>query len=159
MKKCSVLFVCTDNLCRSPTAHGVLRQRVVESGWEDQVEVDSAATDDYNVGEPVDIRVQKHAIRRDYNLSNQRARLLQAQDFSRFDLILAMDEGTMLSLRMRCPAQHLDRLHFFTEFCDAPDGTDVPDPFYGKAQDFEHVLDLVESGCDGLLAHIGEVWG
>jgi protein-tyrosine phosphatase len=154
MTKYSILFVCTDNLCRSPTADGVMRQQVIDHGLETQVKVDSAGTHDFNVAEPVDIRTQKHAMRRDYDLSGLRARLLQAEDFESFDLILAMDEGNMLTLRMRCPEKYHDKLHYFTEFCSSQVSRDVPDPFYGKAQDFEHVLDLIEDGCEGIMRQV-----
>jgi protein-tyrosine phosphatase len=95
-------------------------------------------------------------MRRDYDLSNIRARLLQTEDFVRFDLILAMDEGNMLTLRMRCPEQHQGKLHRFMEFCSSDDGSDVPDPFYGKSQDFEQMLNLIVQGCEGLMGQVQE---
>jgi protein-tyrosine phosphatase len=154
MNKYCVLFVCADNLCRSPTAAAVMRHKVIDLGWEDRVAVDSAGTHDFNVGEPVDIRVQKHAQRRGYELAGLKARLLQPDDFERFDLILAMDEVNMLFLKELCPPGLQDRVHYFTEFCSTQDSLDVPDPFFGKTQDFEHVLDMVEDGCEGLIAHL-----
>jgi protein-tyrosine phosphatase len=150
----SILFVCTDNLCRSPTAQAVFRQKAIQCGLADRVHSDSAATHDFNVGEPVDIRAQKHAIRRDYDLSSFRARLIEPQDFERFDLILAMDESNLLTLRLRCPQKHHHKFHHLTEYCSEPIAQDLPDPFYGKSEDFERVLDLVEDASEGLIRHL-----
>ena len=152
----SILFVCTDNLCRSPTAEVVMRQQAMQQGWADRVHIESAATHDFNVGEPVDIRAQKHAIRRDYDLSSFRARLIVPEDFARFDLILAMEESNQLLLRMRCPPKYQHKIRYFTEFCSGDVDRDLPDPFFGKSGDFERVLDLVEDGCEGLLRHLQE---
>ena len=154
MKKYSVLFVCTGNICRSPTADGVLRQKVIDAGLGKRVEVDSAGTHDYHLGEPPDIRSQKHAQQRGYDMSSLRARLVHAHDFEKFDLILAMDAGHMEILRDLCPAAYQDKLHFFTEFCSKDRGSDVSDPYYGGANGFEQVLDLVEDGCDELIRHL-----
>ena len=100
MKHCSILVVCTDNLCRSPMAEEIIRQKAQQLGLGQQVFVASAATHDLNVGEPADIRAQKHAMRREYDLSRFRARLLEADDFARFDRILAVDESTLVMLRL-----------------------------------------------------------
>ncbi|MCF8211789.1 MAG: low molecular weight phosphotyrosine protein phosphatase [Rhodoferax sp.] len=154
MKKFGILFVCTDNLCRSPTAQGVMQQKLVRLGLDPRVMADSAGTYDFNVGEPVDIRVQKHAMRRDYDLSSLRARLLHIGDFAHFDWILAMDESVMLTLKMRCPDKYQCKLQYFTHACGLADQLDVPDPFYGKTADFERVLDLVEAGCTALLRQL-----
>ena len=154
MTQFSMLFVCTDNLCRSPTAQFVMRELAVQHGLADQIHIESAATHDFNVGEPVDIRAQKHAIRRDYDLSSFRARLIVPEDFARFDLILAMEESNQLILRLRCPEKYQHKIRYFTEFCSGDVGRDVPDPFFGKSADFEHVLDLVENACEGLIRHV-----
>lgn len=151
MSRYSILFVCTDNLCRSPTAEVVFRHKAMQQGLADQFQVESAATHDFNAGEPVDIRAQKHAIRRDYDLSKFRARLVQSEDFERFDLILAMEESNLLDLRMRCPAKYSDKLHYLTEYCQAQIPQDIPDPFYGEPDEFEFVLNLVEDASEGLL--------
>ncbi len=151
MKHYSILFVCNDNLCRSPTAEGVLRQKLIDEHLQERVRVDSAGTHDFNVGEPADIRAQKHATRRGYDLSAFRARLLLAEDFERFDLILVMDDSNMQTLQMRCPPQCRGKLHYFTEFLDAQESLDIADPFYGDERDFEQVLDQIEDGCDGVL--------
>ncbi len=154
MKTYSVLFVCTGNICRSPTADGVLRQKVIASGLADCVTVDSAGTTDYHVGEPPDDRAQAHALRRGVDISTLRARQVQPADFDRFDLIVAMDDSHLNALRRQCTPAQAHKLRRFTAFCTQHTSHDVPDPYYGGAQGFEHVLDLVEDGCDGLLASI-----
>lgn len=154
MKNYSILFVCSDNLCRSPTADGVMRQKIIDQRLEDLVEVDSAGTHDYNVEEPADIRSQKHATRRGYDLSSLRARLVLSDDFERFDLILAMDDSNMQTLQMRCPPEYRYKLHYFTEFLSVQESQDVSDPYYGDEQDFEHVLDQIEDGCDEILNNV-----
>jgi len=156
MSRYSILLVCTDNLCRSPTAEEVLRQKTIHYGLTDQVIVASAATHDFNTGEPVDYHAQKHAMRRGYDLSGLRARLFEPDDFERFDLILVMEESNLLTLRMSCPARYQARLHYFTEYCSDQVSQDVPDPFYGQPDDFEHVIDIIEDGCEGLLAQLQE---
>ena len=133
-------------------AEVVLLQKAIQQGLGDLIQIESAATHDFNAGELVDIRAQKHAIRRDYDLSKFRARLVQSDDFERFDLILAMEESNLLALRMRCPPKYTGKLHYLTEFCQSQALQDVPDPFYGEAHDFEFVLDLVEDASEGLLA-------
>jgi protein-tyrosine phosphatase len=156
MTKYSILFVCTDNLCRSPAAEEVLRQMAVAHHLTDRVHVASAATHDFNTGEPIDFHMQKHAMRRAYDLSHLKARLIEPEDFERFDLILAMEESNLLTLRTRCPHKYQDKLHSFTQYCSDPALPDVPDPFYGTPADFEHVLDLIENGCEGVLRFVAE---
>jgi protein-tyrosine phosphatase len=151
MKHYSILFVCNDNLCRSPTAEVVLRQKLTDQGLHDRVKVESAGTHDYNVEEQADIRSQKHATRRGYDLSGFRARLLLLEDFERFDLILAMDASNMQVLQMRCPPSHKSRLQYFSAYLVTPRHQSVPDPFYGDERDFELVLDQIEEGCDAIL--------
>jgi protein-tyrosine phosphatase len=137
-------------------AEEVLRQKLLQQGLADKVQVASAATHDLNTGESIDFHAQKHAMRRGYDLSGLKVRLLQAEDFERFDLILTMEESNLLTLRMRCPPAHQGKLRFFTAFCSAPVGQDVPDPFYGQPADFEQVLDLIEEGCDGIVLDLKE---
>ena len=156
MSPYSILLVCTDNLCRSPTAEEVLRQKANHQGLTDRVHVASAATHDFNTGEPIDFHAQKHAMRRGYDLSGLRVRLLQPDDFERFDLILAMEESNLLLLRLSCPPRYKDKLRYFTQYCSDPVSQDVPDPFYGRPEDFEHVLDMIEDGCEGVLIAVKE---
>jgi len=141
-----VLFVCTGNICRSPTAEGVLREMALSESL--SIHVESRGTHDYHVGEPPDERAQHHARQRGYDLSAQRARHVSVEDFERFDLILAMDRGHLRLLRRICPAHLQSKVRPFL-----PD-RDVPDPYYGGAEGFERVLDMVEEACRGLLDEI-----
>jgi protein-tyrosine phosphatase len=149
-----VLFVCMGNICRSPTAHGVFEARVREAGLTGQVEVDSAGTHSYHVGAPPDHRSQAHAIKRGYDLSTQRARQLTADDFETFDLVLVMDWENHVFAERLCPPPHAKKLRRFAEFFQQHDSPVVPDPYQGGAAGFEQVLDLVEDGSAGLLAHV-----
>lgn len=146
----SVLFVCTGNICRSPTADGVFRKLVAEAGLD--VRVDSAGTHGYHIGDPPDPRTVRAARSRGYDLSPLRARKLVAADFSRFDLLLAMDRGHLEIMRRLAPAGSPAELALFTEFAPAPwRGLDVPDPYYGGPEGFTVVLDMVEAGARALL--------
>ena len=145
-------MVCMGNICRSPTAHGVLETMVADAGLEQHITVDSAGTHSYHVGEPPDARAQQHAARRGYDLSAQRARHLTAQDFERFDLVLVMDEANETHARPLCPPGQRHRLRRLTDFCTTVQAREVPDPYYGGAAGFEQVLDIVEDACRGLLA-------
>lgn len=154
MKTTSILFVCTDNLSRSPMAEEVLRQKAIQQGLGQRLEVASAATHDLNTGEPIDYHAQKHALRRGYDLSALRVRLLQPQDFEHFDLILAMQASNLQTLHEKCPPAQHDKLRSFTDYCSNTRSGDVPDPFYGQPNDLEQVLDIIENGCDGLLSEL-----
>lgn len=149
-----VLFVCLGNICRSPTAEGVLRALAAREAPELMIEVDSAGTAGYHVGQPPDPRTRQAAARRGYDLSTLRARIVEPGDFERFDLILAMDHENLEVLRRRAPGHARERLRLFLEF--APDGApdEVPDPYYGGPNGFEEVLDLVEAATRGLLEHL-----
>ena len=149
-----VLFVCLGNICRSPTAEAVLRALAAREAPELLVEVDSAGTAGYHVGEPPDPRTRQAAARRGYDLSTLRARVVEPADFERFDLILAMDRENLRVLRRRAPAQAHERVRLFLEFAPEAGPEDVPDPYYGGANGFEEVLDLVETATRGLLAHL-----
>jgi protein-tyrosine phosphatase len=152
-----VLMVCTGNICRSPTAEGVLRKMLGEAGLHRQVEVDSAGTVDYHAGSPPDARAQAHAVKRGYDLSRLRARKVVPADFERFDLLLAMDVDHLEYLRERCPPERVNRIGMLMSFAPKrPAGTEVPDPYYGAPAGFEQVLDLVEEACEGLLRHLQE---
>lgn len=149
-----VLFVCMGNICRSPTAEGVFKHFVVERGLTAQIESDSAGTHDYHIGAPPDARAQAAALRRGYDLSPLRARQVTPEDFAAFDYVLAMDEANRRALRQLCPAHYRERVKLFLEFAPEAGRREVPDPYYGGAQGFEEVLDLVEGAALGLLEHI-----
>jgi len=144
-----LLFVCTGNICRSPTAEAVLRKMSFDEKI--PLHVESRGTHDYHVGEPPDERAQHHAKGRGYDLSAQRARQVSDRDFEEFDLILAMDRSHLRLLERICPARHRAKLRLFLA------GADVPDPYYGGAAGFEQVLDLVEAACRSLLRDVGKL--
>ena len=150
-----IVFVCTGNICRSPTAHAVLHRRIAERGLGDRLTVDSAGLEAWHAGEPPDARSIRHARQRGYELSELRARPLRRDDFERADWVLVMDQGHLRQAARLCPPQHAHKLRLLTDFCRAHVAGEVPDPYCGRAEDFEHVLDLVEDACDGLLAQLG----
>lgn len=136
-------MVCTGNICRSPSAEGVFRELAREEKL--NIEVQSAGTHDYHVGEPPDRRAIAHARRRGYDISSLRARQVTKEDFARFDLLLAMDRGHLRILERLCPPEHRHKLRLFAA------GQDVPDPYYGGAEHFEAALDLIEDAARKLL--------
>jgi protein-tyrosine phosphatase len=147
-----ILMVCTGNICRSPTAEGVLRNVLEKAGLGQKVQIDSAGTHDYHCGEAPDRRAQLHAKRRGYDLSGLRARLVEEGDFAKFDLILAMDRGHLKLLQRASPPEHRHKVKLYLEFAGMPD-TDVPDPYYGGPDGFERVLDVSEAASRGLLEY------
>ena len=149
-----VLFVCMGNICRSPTAEGVFKHLVAKNGLAAEIESDSAGTHDYHIGDPPDARSQAAAGRRGYDLSALRARQVAHDDFASFDYVLAMDETNLTALLSLCPAHYRERVKLFLEFVPEAGHREVPDPYYGGAQGFEEVLDLVELAAQGLLDHI-----
>jgi protein-tyrosine phosphatase len=149
-----VLFVCTGNICRSPTAEGVFRALVDEAGLADRIRVDSAGTHGYHIGEPPDRRSQAAARRRGVDLGGQRAREVSILDFERFDYIVAMERGHVRILEGFCPAGEEHRIRTMLEFAPDLSVTDVPDPYYGGGDGFETVLDMIERAAAGLLADI-----
>lgn len=146
-----VLFVCTGNICRSPTAEGVAQHFIQRGKLDGMVEVDSAGTHGYHAGEAPDPRSVKAAARRGYDLSRLRARKLDAGDFQRFDLLLAMDRGHLELMARACPEVYRPKLALFLDYAPLAEFDEVPDPYYGGPQGFEAVLDLCESGVGGLL--------
>ena len=146
-----VLFVCMGNICRSPTAEGVFRHLVNEAGLDDRIHIDSAGTHAYHVGEPPDRRAQAAARKRNIDLSSQRARKVSSDDFHDYDYVLAMDHANVSDLHQICPLGQETRLSLFLNFADNFNESEVPDPYYGGDQGFEHVLDLVEDASRGLL--------
>jgi len=152
---CSVLFVCMGNICRSPTAEGVFRKVADEDGVLARFEIDSAGTIAHHEGEPPDRRSAAAARRRGVDLSAQRARQVREDDFARFDHILAMDKDNLADLERSCPDEHRHKVRLFLPLADGLDTDEVPDPYYGGANGFEHVLDLVEAASRALLLELG----
>ncbi|WP_223530342.1 low molecular weight protein-tyrosine-phosphatase [Pseudomonas sp. GL-R-19] len=148
-----VLFVCLGNICRSPTAEGVLRHKLREAGLADRVEVASAGTGDWHVGKAPDQRSQAAAQLRGYDLSTQRARQVSRADFATYDLILAMDNSNLRNLEALQPAMGKAELDLFLRRYQSP-VDEVPDPYYDGEQGFEQVLDLIEHASDLLVIEL-----
>ncbi|PRA44600.1 MULTISPECIES: low molecular weight protein-tyrosine-phosphatase [Pseudomonas] len=148
-----VLFVCLGNICRSPTAEGVLRHKLRAAGLAERIEVASAGTGDWHVGNPPDKRSQAAALRRGYDLSAQRAQQVTRADFSSSDLILAMDQSNLRNLKALQPAQGKAELDLFLRRY-AASVDEVPDPYYDGEHGFEQVLDLIEQACDALVIEL-----
>lgn len=147
------------NICRSPTAEGVLRHFIRQHGLGDKVEVDSAGTHGYHVGEAPDSRTQRAAAARGYDLSQLRARKVARQDLDYFDLILAMDKSNLDNLmRLADPDQH-KRIRLFMDYARNFDDKEVPDPYYGLGHGFDLVLDMVEDASLGLIEDIKQQYG
>lgn len=153
-EKIRVLFVCMGNICRSPTAHGVFRHLVQERRLHDQIEIESAGTHAYHVGEPPDKRAQNTATQRGIDLSDLRARAVSAKDFDVFDYILAMDRQNYSALLNQCPEHAREKVRLFLSFAPQLNRLEVPDPYYGGIKGFEYVFDMVEHAARGLLDDI-----
>ena len=149
-----ILFVCLGNICRSPTAEAVFRQRAARLGVAERWRIDSAGTGDWQVGQPPDARAIRHARARGYDLGTRRARQISVGDFARFDWILAMDRSNLRALEELRPESFAGHIGLLLDFVPELGVRDVPDPYRGGALGFEHVLDLIEPACDGLVAHL-----
>lgn len=150
----NVLFVCMGNICRSPTAQGVFSGLVKRQGLERLINVDSAGTHSYHLGECPDRRAQQIAMRRGIDLSHLRARRIEKTDFERFDYVLAMDEENYQYLESLCQVPYRPKLKLFLEFAPHLHEREVPDPYYGGINGFERVLDMIEEASTGLLEDI-----
>lgn len=149
-----VLFVCLGNICRSPTAEGVLRTVAAREFPGLSLDIDSAGTADYHVGEPPDRRTIAAARRRGYELSGLRARLVQPDDFKRFDFVLAMDRANLAELESRRPPGAKATLALYLEYAPEAGTVEVPDPYHGGVEEFERVLDLCEVAARALLTRL-----
>lgn len=151
-----VIFVCLGNICRSPSAEAVMNSLIEKEGLSDKIQCDSAGTIAYHAGEPADARMKKHAVKRGYNLTSI-ARKFTAEDFKQFDYIVAMDRNNYTDiLALDKEAEYVDKISMMTSYCTEHDDEEVPDPYYGGPQGFEHVLDLLEDATAGLLNKIKE---
>jgi len=157
-KTVSVVFVCMGNICRSPTAEGVFRHIVEQKLLSDRIIIDSAGTHAYHIGEPPDLRSQSTAKSRGVDLSSQRARKIAIEDFIEFDYVIAMDVSNHEILkRLSNSTEDINpksKLHLFMEFAYDSEFDEVPDPYYGGGNGFEHVFDMVKAASEGLLEHI-----
>jgi len=152
----SVLFVCLGNICRSPTAEAVFRERVIAAGLEEQIRIDSAGTGDWHIGRAPDPRSREAAARRGYQMDALRARQVSPQDFYEFDVVLAMDNANLADLQAMQPADVTVTLGRFLDYASESAVSEVPDPYYGGEDGFDRVLDLIEGGADGLLDALRE---
>ncbi|MBR7777595.1 low molecular weight protein-tyrosine-phosphatase [Undibacterium rugosum] len=150
----AILFICMGSICRSPTAEAVFRTKAEQAGITDQLVIDSAGTHAYHSGEAPDPRARDYAMKRGFDLSKHRARQVKAEDFEKFDLLLAMDQHNMSLLRAACPERYQHKLELLMKFATHILAQEVPDPYYGGAQGFETVLDYIDDACTGLLAYV-----
>lgn len=150
-----VCFVCLGNICRSPTAEAVMRHLVEKRGWADLVTIESAGTGDWHIGEEADPRSRAAALRRGYRL-DRRARQFTERSFADYDYVLAADRENLRRLEQMAPDREaLAKIHLLRDFDPtSPKGSDVPDPYYGGAEGFEHVVDVCEAACRGFLDHL-----
>jgi protein-tyrosine phosphatase len=149
-----VLFVCMGNICRSPTAEGVFRKLVEQQGLESRIVIDSAGTHAYHVGEQPDRRAQSAASKRDINLSTIRGRQFKSIDLEGFDYVLAMDHSNYRDIKSLDEGDSKARVSLFLDYAQDNSEKEVPDPYYGGANGFERVLDMIEEASKGLLVHI-----
>ena len=152
-----ILFVCLGNICRSPAAEGIMRRLVADARLEGVIEVDSAGTYGGHAGELPDARMRRAASRRGYELTH-RARQIREEDFGKFDMIVVMDDRNYEHVHRLAPSRaDAARIFRMREFFSRHPGWDhVPDPYYEGAEGFELVLDMLEDGCEGILAHLGK---
>ena len=146
-----ILFVCSGNICRSPSADAIMRRMIKDRGLEDKVMCDGAGMHGLHAGEAPDPRSTKAASKRGYDLSPLRARQFRASDFDKFTLILGMDYSHLHDIQAMAPSNMTCELDLFLNYTNHPSVTEVPDPYYGGPDGFEHVLDLVEYGCEKIL--------
>jgi len=152
MRKKRILFVCMGNICRSPSAEAVFSGLVKNEELDKHFVIDSAGTIAYHAGEPADRRMQAHAIKRGYSLNSISRKFEPDTDFDSFDMIIAMDEENLHSLKMAARNQDdLKKLCMMTDFSKNWNYQEIPDPYYGGEEGFELVLDLLEDSCEGLL--------
>lgn len=152
--KVSVVFICMGNICRSPTAEAVFRHYFENAGLAGQILIDSAGTHDYHIGDPLDLRAQRAAQQRGYDMSSLRGRQVEEGDFYRFDYVLAMDKANLAVLQRLAPPASNAQVRLLLEYAKHHAEREVPDPYYGSADGFERVLDMVEDAAEGLLQHI-----
>jgi len=153
-KKISVVFVCMGNICRSPTAEAVFRHYVESAGLSEQISIDSAGTHDYHIGDKPDLRAQRAAQQRGYDMSKLRGRQAGEDDFRRFDYVLAMDTANLAILQLIVPPDSDTLPRLFLDYARHHSESEVPDPYYGGEDGFERVLDMVEDAAQGLLEEI-----
>jgi protein-tyrosine phosphatase len=153
MEKYKVLFVCTGNICRSPAADGILRHKLRETGLDAHIATDSVGTHSYHIGEPPTATGLKLAAKRGYDYSDLRARQLSTADFETYDMILAMDLGHHEIIQGKCPLEYKNKISMFLDYSPLAN-KEVQDPYYGGPQDYEDMLDVIETGVSNLVNHL-----
>lgn len=154
MKSFKILFVCLGNICRSPSAEAVFRSYIEEKGAAKDFVVDSAGTSAYHQGEPADQRMQKHAVKREYDLTSI-SRQFISSDFDNFDLIVAMDDSNYYDLKeLASTREEEKKIVKMTDFSRRFDYDHIPDPYFGGSEGFELVLDLLEDAAEGLYKEL-----
>lgn len=154
-----LLFVCTGNICRSPTAEAVLRRKAEIQRWGRLLQIDSAGTHDYHVGDSPDSRSCEIARHSGYALDHLVGRMVEAADFEQFDLLLAMDQGHETNLRQRAPSEFQHKISLFLPYAGIATPREVADPYYGTLAGFKTTLELIERGCDALLERLAREQG
>ena len=149
-----ILFVCLGNICRSPMAEGLFRRELERRGIDHLVEVDSAGTGDWHVGEPPDPRARRAIARRGVDISHLRGRQVRPRDLDDFDLILAMDAENYSDLLALADPEQAERIRLFMDFAPQAGVREVPDPYFGEEDGFETVLDLIQAAAEGLADHV-----
>ncbi len=149
-----VLFVCMGNICRSPTAEGVFREKVAKAGFADNVAVDSAGMHAHHTAEPPDIRAQSIALERGIDISGLRARSVRPEDFEQFDHILAMDTFNRDELVQACPGEFVYKIKYMMDYAPQWKTREVPDPYYGGQNGFARVIDMLDDASEGFLDHL-----
>ncbi len=152
--KISVLFVCFGNICRSPTSEAVFKKLVKDMDLSNNVTIDSAGTHVFDGGEKFDERAKKIALKRGYDLSDHISRQFTASDFSKFDLILAMDWENLALLQRMAPRHHSHKLHLLMRYATNTEAAEIPDPFSGGSKEFDLALNYIEDACQGLFENI-----
>lgn len=150
MPPIEILFVCLGNICRSPSAEGVMKAIVEKENLSDKIVIDSAGILNYHEGNQADSRMREHAQKRGYNLTSISRQVTQ-EDFERFDLIIGMDDQNINDLHAIAPHHATNKISRMTDYLTSLSDSSVPDPYYGGAEGFEYVLDLLEDACEGLL--------
>jgi protein-tyrosine phosphatase len=152
--KVKVLFICMGNICRSPSAEAVFHHMVETSALKDYIEVASAGTHNYHVGDRADHRSHQAASDRGFDLSKHRAQHFKKEHFDYYDYLLVMDDNNYEHVMRMCPKGHEEKVHYFMDFAPQLGVKEVPDPYYGGADGFDHVLDLIEAASAGLMSEI-----
>ena len=154
-KQSRLLFVCMGNICRSPTAEGIMLQLIRNNGLENLIKCDSAGTHGYHVGEPAEVRMRKHAQIRGYDLPSRARKIHPASDFPYYNLILVMDDRNYQDVRaLDSSREYASKIRRMTDFCERMKENEIPDPYYGGDEGFELVIDILEDACAGLMERL-----